>query len=107
MGWTNIEGAPTHLYLGNRAHNKLDEILAADMSQHRSTVLVTHHPSFTEDMQYKDFCANLNFFQPIVEKFDAYCTGHSHVRSNHMHNGCLLINSGSDYDDPRYVIFEA
>jgi len=106
MGWNDVEGCPIMPYLSNRAHKKLDEILAQDLSGYRASVLVTHHPSFTDDPGYEDLCANLKFFDPIVEKFDAYAVGHSHQFINQRFGKCLVLNSGSDYDKPKHLIFE-
>jgi len=103
---SNVEGVPTMVYLSGKTYSKLDNLLQIDLSCYRSSVMVTHHPPFTEDVQYLDYCANPNYFQPIKDKFDAFCTGHSHHYWNESQDNCLILNAGSDYDKPRYTIFE-
>lgn len=103
---SNIEGVPAMVYLAGQTYKKLDNILQQDISQYRASVMVTHHPPFTEDNDYLDYCANTNYFQPIKDKFDAFCTGHSHHYWNEVQDGCQILNSGSNYDKPKYLIFD-
>ena len=103
---SNIEGVPAMTYLAGQVYKKLDDLLLTDVSAYRKSVMVTHHPPFTEDPYYLDYCANANYFQPIKDKFDVFCTGHSHHYWNETQDDCLILNSGSHYDKPKHIIFD-
>lgn len=106
MNFHDIEGAPAMPYLSSRAHKKLDALLQVDTTMYRKSVLVTHHGPYTDDLKYKEFCANMNFFEPIVEKYDFFCNGHSHHFTDQVYGKCRVLNSGSDYNEPAYLVFE-
>lgn len=104
----DVEGCETMVYLSNKAYKDLDELLAKDYSKYRKVVCVSHFPPLTEDWKGKDkaFSANMNFLEPMKEKFDVLCFGHSHMRVERKEDGTWIYNCGSHYDKPRYLIFE-
>jgi len=102
-----FEGADrATVHLTREAYLKLDTLLQMDLSQYRKAVMVTHHPPFTESYVYMQHCANPNYFEPIKEKFDVFCTGHSHHYWNETQDDCLVLNCGSDYNEPKHLVFE-
>jgi predicted phosphohydrolase len=100
------ESCPSMLYLSNRAYKELDELLAYDYSFYRKVICVSHFAPFTDNELYSDMCANFNFLKPMRDKFDALCFGHSHQYVKRVEEGTWIYNAGSDYDCPRYLIFE-
>jgi len=106
MQFKDVGGAPIMPYLSSRAHKKLDALLALDLKPYRRSILVTHHSPFTDDWKYKELTANPIYFEPIVEKFDFFCCGHSHQRVNNVFGKCRVLNSGASYNTPQYLIFE-
>lgn len=101
-----IEGVPSTVFLASQTYKKLDSILQTDDTNYRKSVMVTHMPPFTEDDYYLPYCANPRYFQPIKDKFDVFCVGHSHHYDNRIEDGCLILNCGSDYNQPKYLIFD-
>lgn len=102
----DVEGCPIMTYLSNKAHKDLDMLLQRDYSKYRKVICVSHFPPFSGDWKGKGMSANFNFFEPMREKFDVLCFGHSHRRVEREENGTWIYNAGSDYDQPRYLIFE-
>lgn len=108
----NIEGCPAMIYHSSRAYKELNRVLATDTSKHAKAICVTHFPPIGGDRKNgydpKDlsFSANPKYLQPIVDKFDVLCMGHSHQRVDRMHKKCRLLNCGSDYNKPEFLIFE-
>ena len=102
----DVEGCPTMTYMANKAHKDLDLLLQRDYSKFRKSVCVSHFPPFSGDWKGKGFSANFSFFQPMKDKFDVLCFGHSHRRVDREEDGTKIYNCGSDYDKPNYIIFE-
>lgn len=102
----DIQGANPMMFHNHRAHHALDNLLDMDVSHYDRSICVTHFPPFTEDDYYLPYCSNPAYFQPIKDKFDIFCTGHSHQYWNEIQDDCVILNSGSDYDKPEYIIFE-
>lgn len=103
----DVEGCPIMPYLTNKAHKDLDKILMGDYSAYRKKIMVTHHAPFTEDPMYVQFCANFKYLEPIKERFDVLCVGHSHQYRNDVEDGCLILNAGAKYNAlPQKIIFE-
>lgn len=100
------EAVPTMVYLSNYAHKRLDALLQLDLTQYRKRILVTHFPPFTDNPVYVDFNANHNYFQPMKEKFDVICVGHSHQTVNRVEDGKLILNAGAGYNEPRFLIVD-
>lgn len=103
---SNVEGCPTMVYLSSKAYKDLDKVLQLDFSKYRKSICVTHFPPFAGDWKGKDFSANFKFFDPITDKFDILCVGHSHMYVNRIENNTEVYNCGGHYDDPKYLIFE-
>lgn len=101
-----VGGATSMMFHSHRAYTQLDKILAIDTEQYRKAVCVTHHPPFASSPQWEPYSANPRFLEPIKEKFDVLCTGHSHRYRNDVEGETLILNCGSGYDKPKYIIFE-
>lgn len=103
----DVEGCPIMSYLSNKAYKDLDGVLALDDSPYRASVLVTHHPPFVDDPFWALMSANPNYLQPIKDKFDVLCVGHSHQYRDDIEDGCRILNAGAKYNSvPRKIIFE-
>lgn len=103
---SSIESCDAHLYLANKAYYDLDRLLQKDYSSFRKTVCISHFPTFSRDWKGQGFSANFNYHEPMKDKFDVLCFGHSHMRVEREEDGTWIYNCGSDYDTPRYLIFE-
>jgi predicted phosphodiesterase len=101
-----VGGDTSLIYHSHRAYKALDKILAEDMDKYRKTICVTHFPPFCKEPQWQAYNANPSFLEPIKEKFDVLCVGHSHRYRNDIEDGTHIINAGSGYDRPQYVVFE-
>lgn len=66
---------------------------------------VTHFP-IVPNLTAPGWSGNMNWWEIIAPHLDAFCYGHSHKPVNQIVDGVLVINSGSDYDKPKYTIFE-
>ena len=102
----DYRGAPMHVFLSNRAWKKFDEVLATDVDKYRAAVAVTHFNPYVTDWKWADMCANLKFYDLIKEKFDVFCCGHNHQFKDRVEDGCRVLNSGSDYNNPKFLLFE-
>lgn len=102
----DVEGVQMHTFMSNRAWRKFDEVLEIDTEPYRAAVAVTHHNPYVVDRKWEDMCANLKFYDMIKEKFDFFCCGHNHQRKDRVEDGCRVLNSGSDYNNPQYLVFE-
>ena len=103
--------APIDMFLANEAHKALDSILLQQeehkkANPHLTYACCTHHAPYTFEEMYRFMCANPNFLDPITEQFDLFLVGHSHQKEDWRKNNCRIVNCGSDYDSPRYVIME-
>ena len=101
----SVESAPIHMYLSYKAEKDLEKLLYTP-TEDKAVVFITHFPPFTEDPQYEKYCANQKFMNFMTEKSDYLLVGHSHHACDFLKNDCRVMNCGSDYNDPKYVIFE-
>lgn len=99
-------GAPVHSYLENKSFKDISAVLDLDLSEYRKKLCVTHFPSFTENERYLKLCANPKYHVLLTDKFDALLVGHSHQFVDKIEGNCRILNCGSDYDKPKYLIFE-
>ena len=95
-----------HPFLSNKAWHDFEELLVSDVSSFRKTVAVSHFPPFCDHPRWDHMCANKRFYDLIVNKFDVFCCGHSHQFSDFVDGKCRILNSGSDYDRPKFSVFE-
>jgi len=102
----DVQGCPMHVFMSNRAWQQFDEILAIDLTPYRASVAVTHHNPYVNDKKWEKCCANPKFYDIVKERFDYFCCGHNHQRKDNVEDSCRVLNSGSDYNDPKYLIFE-
>lgn len=117
------EGCPIMPFLTNRAWKKFEECLDLDTSKYRKSILVTHHNPYPfspykdykprpvkelleQGITYTGHGANIRFLPEIAEKFDVLCCGHTHGYKNDTTEGIQIYNSGSDYNNPKFLIFE-
>jgi predicted phosphodiesterase len=100
-----IQDVPVHMYLSYKAEKDLEKLLYTD-TEGKTVVFITHFPPFTEDPAYEKYCANPKFMDFMTEKADYLLVGHSHKACDFIHNDCRVMNCGSDYNKPKYIIFE-
>lgn len=100
------EGCPMHVFMSNRAWKKFEEVLNLDVSNYRKSIAVTHFNPYVTDRKWADMCANNKFYDLIKEKYDVFCCGHNHQFKDRIEDGCRVLNSGSDYNNPKYIVFE-
>lgn len=118
----NVQGQPfVNQYLATKAWKDFQNCLDVDTSPFRKSVLVTHHNPYgfsplgkcrTVDellkvgVEYTGHGANLKFLPEIREKFDVLCCGHTHGFKDDTREGIQIYNSGSDYNNPKFLVFE-
>ena len=106
-----IETAPAHIYLRYKAEKDLDKILNID-TEGKIVVGMTHMPPFSNTEPVVDpgvvpkWNANPTFLKLLTDKCDYFLVGHNHKALDVVFNDCRIINSGSDYEKPKYTIFE-
>lgn len=101
-----IEGGTAHQYHNRRAHKALEVVLQVDRSQYNTAICVTHMPVTVNSIVDAAFNGNPMYFDFIKDKFDILCMGHSHRFVNEVRDGVRLLNCGSDYDKPNFILFE-
>lgn len=69
-------------------------------------ILLTHYPLYTNNPLDESFSANRKWWDEIPGVFDIVCQGHNHKRQDEFVDGVRILNAGSDYDKPKYLIFE-
>ncbi len=119
-GWYAISDPMTNdkSHMGRDAYYKMTQLPNLAYKEAQDTIdrclknnydfniCVTHFAPFTDDESYRDMCANFSLLDELSEHFDMVFVGHSHQKCDFIHNGCQWINSGSDYDNPKYIIVE-
>jgi predicted phosphodiesterase len=101
----NVEGVPIHVYLSYKAEKDLEKLLNVPV-EGKTVIFMTHFPPFTESPEYLKYCANPAFMPIMTNHADYLLVGHSHRACDYMENDCRVLNCGSDYNDPKYKIFE-
>lgn len=105
------EGLPTGLYMVNRAWKEFTRVLGeVDSVSNRAVVAVTHHNPYVTDPAYAAYAANEKFYEEILQYADVFCCGHNHqFRNDVVPVGRRLVrvaNAGSDYNNPKFLVFE-
>lgn len=100
------DGLDPFAFMIKKAAMEFDTLMGMDLTPYRATVGITHFPPFTDHVRYIPYCASMNLMPFMTEKWDVLCVGHSHKACDFVENDCRVINSGSDYDHPRYVVFD-
>jgi predicted phosphodiesterase len=100
-----VQGQPfVQEYLVNKAWEYFQNCLKLDTSKFRKSIIVTHHNPYP--YMNLEFGANTKFLLQMKEKFDILCCGHTHAYKNDNEEGIQIYNCGSDYNDPKYLVFE-
>ena len=114
------EGCPIMTYLSNRAWKYFDKCLELDTSKYRKSVIVTHFNPYIFGKGYRGYVpdpeidflmsANPKFLDEIRGKFDVLCCGHTHAFKDDIDESgdkpLRILNSGSDNNQPKYLLFE-
>lgn len=100
-----FNGERCHDYLSKKAHKDLERLNDLD-KQGRQLICVTHFPPFELHGTRSEMSANPRYMDVITTKADVLCVGHSHQAADFRHNGCRVLNAGSDYNNPKFIIFE-
>lgn len=102
-----INGASVHQYMMHRSYRSLDRILLESKEySDKIRLCVTHFAPYTKNPFYDGMCAPASYMEEITEQFHYFIVGHSHQDEDFIHNGCRVINVGSDYDKPKHKILE-
>lgn len=106
-----IQTAPAMIFLREKAEEDLERILSFNL-EGKFVVGMTHVPPFTRDEPEVNFQANPIYnanpehLRRLTKVCDMLLLGHSHDAKDLIFDGTRIINSGSDYNHPSYVIFE-
>lgn len=102
---SHVGGATSMMYHSKRAYEALDKVLQVDTDPYRKAICVTHHTLWVDNPHYASMTGNPSFLPHIKEKFDVLTTGHSHQYRNDTEDETLILNCGSGYDKPKYIVF--
>lgn len=96
-------------YLTRKAWSDFGTILDMDLTKYRKSILVTHH-NITPYKGGSHHDNGMNgpyaFYEEAKHKFDILCYGHTHVFEDKVDGRIRRLNAGSDYNDPKYIIFD-
>jgi len=101
------ESCPVPAYLVGKAWKDFGKILdEVKESTAETKILVTHHNIYV-DPKYGVNSHNgiLKFYPETKENFDILCCGHTHQHKDYYDDNLRVLNCGSDYNDPKYIIF--
>ena len=104
-------GKDTFDWLRERAEASFEKALGFDVSAKkeepsRKIIAVTHFPPFVKSKQDDTTNGSPLHLQRLSGTADILLYGHSHERLDEMMHGVRLINCGSDYDQPSYVLID-
>lgn len=102
-------GRDVHTFLNKRADHQFMNVLKRldSVPEGFKKVVVTHMAPFAHEEIYPEFNANPKMMDLLVEKnINVLCYGHTHKAFDQVVQGIRCINSGSDYNKPKRVIFE-
>jgi len=102
-----LNGVEFHSAFTSRAQHALEKILE-EATVEETNIAVTHFnllPQF-EDWDVMKMDGNHKFLDFVKEKFNYHIFGHSHVEYYREHGNCLVLNSGSGYNEPMYKLIE-
>jgi predicted phosphodiesterase len=102
----DVNGSPMHAFMSNRAWKAFEAVMDLDVEPYRAAVAVTHFNPYVVDRKWEAMCANLRFYDMVKEKFDVFCCGHNHQKKDRIEDGCKVLNSGSQYNNPQFLTFE-
>lgn len=70
-------------------------------------IVVSHFTPYNYRYGYTGMCGPMGLFDTLIESGISHlCLGHSHEYQNEQIEQCLVLNAGSDYDEPKYSVFE-
>jgi predicted phosphodiesterase len=93
----------THQDMIVRSHQNFDNIIGElDVN----TIVVSHFTPYNYRHGYNAMCGPMGMFDQITASAGFLCLGHSHLYMDEMIDGCRVMNCGSDYESPKYKIFE-
>lgn len=105
--WTQ-NGDSVALFLSNRQHSQLSE-LSTLLTQHlgKTRVVVSHMPVFGKDWEQK-FSASYSCQMVLRYECEYYLCGHSHKlhTGEELIGGVKVFQTGSDYDQPRFLVID-
>jgi len=104
-----VEGSPTHIWLQRKAQKDFYKVIdrADDLRPKvRKIVAVTHMPIFKGPEISESHAGNTKWIEFLEDKCDVLCYGHTHHLLDMNIYGIRVINSGSDYEKPKYKIFD-
>jgi predicted phosphodiesterase len=99
----NMPPNMTHCDMIVRMHHNFDDVI--DIIDENS-VVVSHFTPYNYRYGYTSMCGPRAMFERITEVAKVLCLGHSHLHMDEMIGKCRVINCGSDYYKPKYLIFE-
>jgi len=103
----DVDGAPIHKWMNKKADDDFYNVLNA-MQSNKRCICATHFSPFVrkDDHKGKDFCANEKYLPIITESCEYLLVGHSHSYLRIVKDDCTIIECGSDYNEPAYIIEE-
>lgn len=109
--WRNVEGVSVHQWMQKIAIQEFDSLIdtAKGLKQDGyKLIFLSHFPLYIQKPNDEMYSGNPKWMQFLEEiGFEAMCFGHSHSQIIETGSGGQMIyNAGSDYNNPKYLIFE-
>jgi len=105
-----VEGTDMHSWMRHKSFRDFEKVIDRAEAMRplvRKIVAVTHMPIFPFPGNISELHAgSITWIHGLEGKCDVLCYGHSHRGLDEVVAGIRVINSGSDYDKPKYKIFE-
>ena len=102
-----VGGEPLHGLMSKKAYQDLNSLLyKLPEFNYEKAVCLTHFPPFIDDPAYELCNANPAYLDVIAESFHVLMVGHSHQTQDFMKGSLRVLNSGAEYNKPRFVIVE-
>lgn len=99
-----IHGRCTNEYLASKANDYMYDVIDTKKDG-KKLVLTTHFNLFNDGPYWEHMNGNTNALKPLTHKADYLLMGHSHKYLRTWINDCLVMNCGSDYNEPAYAKF--
>lgn len=96
-----IDGKYFHMALADKANEMFQRVMSVDVGN-KLPICITHHgPDDRSGMG-----ANPKYITELAKKFNIIVLGHSHMPASYKIGDTLVVNPGSHYNDPKYIIME-
>jgi predicted phosphodiesterase len=102
---TTVGDVGSFKYLREKAEKDLQDIIHKGLDRDK-TLYMTHFSPFIDNVSDIVYSANPDMAEKLVDNFKWVCTGHTHRYKNEVIKGTTILNCGSNYNEPKFIIIE-